>query len=96
MTRDHYFEMCETLGSEPIDSEIPIELEDLPEVVQTAFSIYNMLHGEWEYMNGTYLGKNLQNIFKIFDLFQVDEEDRLLIYKVINIIDGEEKAIKNK
>ena len=28
MTKEHYFEVCEAVGSQPIESEIPIEYDD--------------------------------------------------------------------
>ena len=30
MTKEQYFEMCEALGNEPAESEIPIEFDDFP------------------------------------------------------------------
>ena len=32
MTKEAYFEMCEMLGSEPLESEIPLELDDFPDL----------------------------------------------------------------
>ena len=71
MTKQQYFDMCDMLGSEPLDEEIPVELEDLPELVQTAFIIYETLRDEWDYMGGNYIGKNQQNLFHIFKLYKV-------------------------
>ena len=39
MTREQYLEMCEMLGNEPVESEIPIEFEDLALEVQDALRI---------------------------------------------------------
>lgn len=99
MTKDQYFELCETLGSEPLDEEIPIELDDLPEIVQLTFSIYETLQDEWEYMGGNYVGKKLQNLVMLFDLYEIPREEHLLVYKFISIIDSVRKEImksKNK
>jgi hypothetical protein len=68
MTKDQYFEMCEMLGSEPSDSEIPVEFEDFPFEVQQAFNAYRMLRDEWDTMNGTYLGKSLIGVRDILEL----------------------------
>ena len=43
MTKEQYFEMCEMLGSQPVDSEIPVELDDFPVEVQQAFLVYKQL-----------------------------------------------------
>ena len=58
MTRDTYFEMCEALGTEPVEEEIPVEFEDFCLDVQEALSIYQKLRDEWDYMGGNYIGKN--------------------------------------
>ena len=93
MTKQQYFDMCDMLGSEPLDEEIPVELEDLPELVQTAFIIYETLRDEWDYMGGNYIGKNQQNLFHIFKLYKVLESEYMLVYKILNIIDGQRREI---
>lgn len=94
MTRDKYFEMCEMLGSDPIEEDIPIEFEDLHEEVQEALTIYNMLQDNWDTMNGVYLGKNMIGIKDIFDLMEVEYPRS--IYFIISIIDKNRSNILNK
>ena len=65
MTKEAYFEMCDMLGSEPIEEEIPLELDDFPELVQQAFVIYGMLSDIWEGMSGSYLGKDYSLLFDL-------------------------------
>ena len=43
MTKAQYFEMCEMLGNELVEADIPVELEDMYDEVQEAFSVYGML-----------------------------------------------------
>jgi hypothetical protein len=88
MTKDAYFEMCDALGSEPVDSEIPVDFDDLPVTVQQAFSIYSKLKDEWDYMNGAYLGKSYNGILDILTLLDVPVEDRKTMFELITIIDG--------
>ena len=76
MTKDSYFEMCELFGTVPIDDEIPIEMEDFPEEVQQAISVYYRLRDEWDSMSGTYLGKSYSGISDIFDILEIDQKDR--------------------
>jgi len=88
MTKEQYFEMCETLGSQPLESETPVEFDDFPDEVQMALSIYRVLRDEWEYMNGNYLGKNLNGIFDLFDVYDLDPKDKKYYLELIHIIDS--------
>jgi hypothetical protein len=87
MTKDNYFEMCETLGSEPLESEIPVEYEDFPVEVQEAIRIYNNLQDNWDYMGGNYIGKNLNGFKDILTIFEVDPQDYRAVYELIMRID---------
>lgn len=88
MTKDAYFEMCEMMGSEPVEEEIPVEFGDFPLTVQQAFSIYGKLRDEWDTMNGVYLGKSYAGILDILILLEVPVEDRRTIFDLLGIIDG--------
>lgn len=87
MTKDAYFEMCNSLGTDPIKEEIPLELDDLFIEVQEALSIYSVLRDDWDYMNGNYIGKHLDGIIDIFTIYQVPIEEQKLLLNIINIID---------
>ena len=87
MNKDSYFEMCEALGSEPIDSEIPVEYDDFPVEVQESIRIYNNLQDNWDYMGGNYIGKNLNGFKDILSIFEVDPQDYRAVYELIMRID---------
>lgn len=87
MTKTAYFEMCEMLGAEPIESEIPTEYDDLLIDVQAALDIYHKLKDEWDVMNGNYLGKSYAGISDIFDILEVPKEDRKTLFNLIGLID---------
>jgi len=87
MDREQYFEMCEMLGNEPVDSEIPVELDDMPLEVQEALRIYNNLQDNWDYMGGNYIGKNITGLRDILDLYEIPREDHKTTYELILIID---------
>lgn len=87
MTRDAYFEMCEALGTEPVEEEIPVEFEDFCLDVQEALGIYSKLRDEWDYMGGNYIGKNYTGLLDILELLDVPVEDRRTQYELIGIID---------
>lgn len=87
MTKDTYFEMCEALGSEPLEHEIPVEYDDFPVEVQEAIRIYNNLQDNWDYMGGNYIGKNLTGFKDILNIFEVDPQDYRAVYELIMRID---------
>jgi hypothetical protein len=95
MTKDAYFEMCEVMGAEPVEEQIPVEFDDLSPDVQEAFGIYSKLRDEWDSMNGVYLGKNFLGIMDIFDLYEVLKEDRRTIFDLLNVIDAHRTKLIN-
>lgn len=96
MTKEAYFEMCEMLGTEPVEEEIPVDYSDLLTDVQEALGIYSKLRDEWDTMNGNYLGKNYSGILDILNILEVPPEDRKTMFELIGIIDGHRaKAIKD-
>lgn len=93
MNKDTYLEMCETLGTEPREDQIPIELEDLPVEVHEAYKIYHLLPDYYVGM-GDYIGKQLQYIPVYLDLLEVD--DRLDILKLVILINSIELESRQK
>lgn len=87
MTKDAYFEMCDALGTEPVESEIPVEYDDFYLDVQEALMIYSKLKDEWDTMNGNYLGKSYAGILDIFTILEVPVEDHKTLFNLINVID---------
>ena len=97
MTKDSYFELCEALGTEPIESEIPVEFDDFPIEVQQAFNAYRMLRDEWDTMSGNYLGKSLIGIKDVLEATEVDLTEHKFIIMLIRIIDSvRSEEINNK
>lgn len=93
MTKDQYFEMCEMVGSEPKEEEIPIEFEDLNEDVQEVIGIYNMLRDNWDSMSGVYLGKDFAGIQDILNIMGI--EDSKSCFFIIQIIDNTRSIVLN-
>ena len=97
MTKDAYYEMCEALGTEPVDDQIPIEIDDFPQEVQQCFKYYYMLRDMWEPMGGTYLGKDMSILFDIFKLYDLEPADQIFSIGIIQAIDYERsKLFRNK
>lgn len=76
------------MGNDPIDDEIPVDLTDFPSMVQISFKIYEYLQDIWEGMGGTYMGKNISSIGNIFDILDIDKEDRSLMLELVVLIDS--------
>lgn len=96
MTKASYFEMCEMLGSEPIEDEIPLEFGDFPILVQQVMNVYNYLPDKWDPMGGNYLGKDLAIVFKLFEVFLIDSIESALSLELIAYIDNSRRKILNK
>ena len=97
MTKEKYLEMCELLGTEPIDSEMPIERSDFVEEIQTALDLYDFLPSVWE--SATYIGKDytfLEYLFKIKDIPVNEQKFILYIVKIIDHKVSEDITKKQK
>lgn len=79
--------MCEQLGTEPLDEEIPVEYEDLPTEVQEAMLIYNNMQDVWDYMGGNYIGKQMVGFRDILEIYDVPKEDHRSMYELLTHID---------
>ena len=96
MTKQQYFEMCSQLGTEPLEHEIPVELDDLPLEVQQALLVYRMLKDDWEGFNGIYLGKSYIGLTEILHYTEIEPEDHKIILTLIRIIDSIRSNILNE
>lgn len=96
MTKEQYFEMCETLGSEPVESEIPVDLNDFPPEIQEIFNIYFLMSDIWDGMSGTYQGKNTSIVFELLDVYNIPREDRLVYLTFIRAMDNVRKRLINE
>lgn len=94
MTKEAYYLMCSELGTEPNDTEVPVDLEDMPVEVETAYHVYNLLPDKIDSFNGVYYGKALEHIPTILDFLVIDS--RKDIFKIILIIDALEREEINR
>lgn len=88
MTKDQYYEMCEALGNEPLEEEVPVEMDDFPDEVQEAIGIYYKLKDEWDTMNGVYMGKSFAGFADILDILEVPKQDRKNLLEWITVMDA--------
>lgn len=95
MDKQAYFEMCEMLGTTPLEEEIPLELNDFPELVQEALHIYSYLQDVWEGMSGTYMGKDLSILPMLVSSFNTDLAEVPFILEIISTVDNIRKKSYN-
>jgi hypothetical protein len=88
MTKDLYFEMCAALGTEPVESEIPVELDDFVYLVQQCIQIYYVLPDMWDPMGGNYLGKDYSLVFKLLKLYLISKSENLLALEFLQYTDS--------
>lgn len=88
VTKEMYLEMCSMMGSKPVESEIPVELDDMPLEVQQAMLVYRMLRDEWEGFSGSYLGKSYIGLTEILQYTEIEPSDHKLIVMLIKTIDS--------
>ena len=89
MTAERYFTMMEQLGKEPVESEIPPEWEDFPDVVIDAINTWNHL-GDRVYPDIGYVGKDYTNLNHWINVYMV--EDREFFLELLHWLDSQ--AIK--
>ena len=83
MTRDRYLELCEQMGNEPIEDEIPPDWEDLPDIIVYAVNTFNML-GDRIYADIGYTGKDYTNVSHYMELYAI--EDKEYFFQILNLV----------
>jgi len=83
-----YLDMCEQLGTEPVDSEMPVDYETFNPTIQTIFELYGYLSDRWEGMSGVFMGKDYSIIFNLFELYSIDVADQKLYLQIMSFIDS--------
>ena len=89
LTRDKYLELCEQMGNEPIEEEIPPDWADFPDIVVYAINTFNMM-GDRVYPEVGYTGKDYTNLAEYLDLYEI--QDREYFLQLLSWLDS--RAIK--
>jgi hypothetical protein len=79
--------MCEALGTEPKEEDIPVDFEDLPYECRKAMECYRLLPSMWV-GSGFYIGKDYSSLPSVFDLLDICQ-NKGEILQMIFVIDGE-------
>ncbi len=89
MTQERYLKMCDQLGKEPSEDEIPPDWQDFPEMAISAINTFNML-GDRIAPDIGFIGKDFTNLLHYIEVYGV--EDKELFLDIINLL--ETRAIK--
>jgi len=87
MNLDQYLQMCEQMGWEPKDEEIPKDPGDLSYNVQGALVLFNALPDIWEGMSGSWMGKDYSGLIAIMDIYQLDNKRE--VFNLLKVAEGE-------
>jgi len=87
MSKETYFEMCEMLGEDPVEDNIPLDMSDFPDLIQQCFIIYRMLPDMWDTMNGGYLGKDYTIVFNLFNVYEFETTEIATAFSFLHHID---------
>lgn len=88
MTREQYFDMCEMLGSEPVEEEIPVELTDLSLEAQQAMELASFLPDRIDGFSGMYLGKDMGGLGDLFEVLSISDRYHVLLFLRVIVQDA--------
>ena len=80
--------MCEMMGSEPVEEEIPYNREDLTLDTQLILNIYDKLPARWEGFSGQYMGKDLSLLETLANHYELEKCEFNYAWDIIPIIDS--------
>jgi len=93
MTQERYLKMCEQMGKEPDEEEMPPSLNDLPEIVIIALEIFSCL-GDRIYPEIGYTGKDFTNLDTYINIYGVENKELLL--EILNILESRAIELSRK
>lgn len=87
MTIDQYLLMCEQMGWEPNEDEIPRDISELSTECQQALVLLNVLPDKWDGMSGSWFGKDYSGLSAILDIYEI--EDRRFVFELLKVAENE-------
>jgi hypothetical protein len=79
--------MCEQMGWEPSEEEMPIDASSLETNAQYALILLNVLPDKWEGMSGSWMGKDYSGLAAIMDIYEID--DRREVFELLKVAEDE-------
>ena len=87
MTRDRYFDMCEQMGNEPLEDEIPPDWDDFPDIVTIAANTFSQLGDRIQGDIG-YIGKDYTNFKFLLHRYGIEEHNEEYVLETILWLDS--------
>ena len=87
MSPDQYIDMCEQMGWEVDENQIPKDPGEFSLECQQALMLLNILPDKWEGMSGTWMGKDYAGLSAIMDIYEID--DRRQVFDLVQIGENE-------
>ena len=85
--------MCEQLGTEPKEEEMPPEIGSFPLEIQEAFVVHSIMPDKWDGASGSYMGKDWSPLNDLLNIQEVEDKKTVCYflkhiegYHTINII----------
>ena len=79
--------MCEQMGWEPDENQIPIDPSTLSIEVQQTLVLLNALPDKWEGMSGSWMGKDYSGLSAIMDIYEI--QDRKDVFELLKLAEQE-------
>lgn len=79
--------MCEQMGWEPKDEEIPMDPSFLSIEAQQALIVLNSLPDLWDSMGGMWLGKDYSGLSAILEIYDI--EDKKAVFELLKVAETE-------
>ena len=73
MDQDQYIMMCEQMGWEPDESQMPKDPSTLEEPCQQALILLNVLPDRWDGTSGSWFGKDYAGLDAILGIYEIDK-----------------------
>ena len=87
MDAEQYLNMCEQMGWEPKEEELPKDPAYLSYNIQCALVLYNALPDKWEVMSGSWMGKDYSGLMDIMNIYRMDNKRE--VFDLLKIAEGE-------
>jgi hypothetical protein len=79
--------MCEQMGWEPKEDDMPVDPSTLSLEAQQALTLLNALPDNWEGMSGSWMGKDYSGLEAIMNIYQI--EDRKTVFELLREAEAE-------
>ena len=87
MSQDQYIDMCEQMGWEINEDDIPKDPSVFSIEVQQALMLLNILPDKWEGMSGTWMGKDYSGLDAIMNIYEID--NRRVVFDLVQVGENE-------